>query len=194
MLEKKWSNFFEVNIEKPKRYCDVPGCKQTAEYRAPKSRHQLKEYYWFCCQHIREYNKNWDYFKGMNTSQIEEELRSAAVWNKPSWKLGRLGRKHLLNEQIFKDHFDILSQKTKYKNHKIQNKPAIPREIQQALNLLALSWPLSLQTLKKRYTHLARQYHPDINGGNIKLAEQFKQINAAYSQLRTHLANKIVTK
>jgi len=24
------------------------------------------EYYWFCLEHVREYNQAWDYFKGMN--------------------------------------------------------------------------------------------------------------------------------
>lgn len=192
--EKKWSDIFEPTIKTSKRYCDIPNCHQIAEYRAPKSRHQLQDYYWFCSEHIREYNKNWDYFKGMNSSQIEEELRSAAVWNKPSWKLGRLGRKHLSNEQLFTDPFDLLSQNAARKNFKSKIKPTIPAEIQKALNLLTLSWPLTLETLKKRYTNLARQYHPDTNGGDLHLEEKFKQINAAYSQLRTYLMNRIETK
>ncbi|MUG33811.1 J domain-containing protein [Commensalibacter sp. ESL0382] len=196
MFKKKWATMFDPNNAKttPHRYCDMPGCREPAEYRAPKSRHQLHDYYWFCFSHIREYNKNWDYFRGMNTAQIEEHMRSAAVWDKPSWKLGRLGKKNLLNEQSFHDPLRLF-QKTRTKtHHDTGQKPNIPQELQKALQLLEISWPLSLANLKKRYTKLARKYHPDTNGGDADLEEKFKKINAAYSLLRTYLTNMIEAK
>ena len=36
------------------------------EYRAPKGRERLNEYFWFCLNHVREYNKAWDYYAGMS--------------------------------------------------------------------------------------------------------------------------------
>ncbi len=182
---------FKSDKDKPLHYCDMLGCKKPAEYRAPKSRKKLHEYYWFCFKHIQDYNKNWDYFKGMSSKQIEEYLRSAAVWDKPSWKLGRLGRKHLLNEQTFNDPFNLFPKNKTKTNYNTQQKQNIPLELQRALQLLEINWPLSLQKLKKRYTELARQYHPDINGGDTQLEEKFKQINAAYSILRTYLTTMI---
>lgn len=175
----------------PQRSCDMPGCQKSAEYRAPKSRHQLREYYWFCFNHIREYNKNWDYFKGMDPSQIEAQLRSDVVWDKPSWKLGQLGKKQRADPQFFKDRLHILSRNTMGWQDKPNPIAPVPPQLQQALHLLDLAWPVSLQDLKKRYMGLARQYHPDLNEGNTRLEEKFKQINAAYTQLRTYLLNKV---
>lgn len=194
IVKKKWSNPFEPTTNIVQHYCDMPGCKKSAEYRAPKSRHQLRDYYWFCFDHIREYNKNWDYFEGMNSIQIEEQLRSAAVWDKPSWKLGKLGRKHLLNEQGFHDPLNLFQNKKTKTDDNVRQKTNLPLELQESLQLLEINWPLSLHTLKKRYTKLARQYHPDINGGDTELEEKFKQINAAYSILRTYLTNSIEVK
>lgn len=53
--------------------------------------------------------------------------------------------------------------------------PISPR-ITKALQLLEISWPLSLASLKKRYTKLARKYHPDTNGGDADLEEKFKRL------------------
>lgn len=38
--------------------------------------------------------------------------------------------------------------------------------------------------IKKVYRKLARKYHPDLNPGNKKAEEKFKEINEAYEVLR----------
>ncbi len=43
------------------RFCDHPGCQAQGTHRAPKSRETLREYYWFCLDHIRAYNLSWNY-------------------------------------------------------------------------------------------------------------------------------------
>ena len=52
--------------EKP---CDWPECRKAGATKAPKSREMLNEHYWFCQGHAAEYNKNWDYFAGMNEAE-----------------------------------------------------------------------------------------------------------------------------
>jgi hypothetical protein len=48
------------------RRCDHSGCKRAGEYRAPKSRQRLKDYYYFCFEHVQAYNKAWNYHAGMS--------------------------------------------------------------------------------------------------------------------------------
>jgi hypothetical protein len=69
----------------------MPGCGAQGEYRAPKSRQNLQEYWWFCLEHVRAYNGSWDFYKGMSPGQIEAQLRADTAWQRPSWPLGRLG-------------------------------------------------------------------------------------------------------
>ena len=69
------------------RGCDRPGCSCAGDYRAPKSR-ELSDYYWFCLDHVREYNKAWDYFAGLSSDAIEAHIRNASVWERPTWPLG----------------------------------------------------------------------------------------------------------
>ncbi|CAI3957876.1 J domain-containing protein [Commensalibacter communis] len=190
---KKRFRAFDPDPDCPNnKCCDMPSCDQPAGYKAPKSRQQLNDYYWFCLEHIREYNKNWDYCKGMTPAQIENHLRASTVWDKPSWKLGQLGKADLLKEQYFKDSLGVFKDHPGFNNTRTSPQvPKAPKELQHSLKTLELTWPISLQDLRKRYTVLARKYHPDTNHKDKSLTEQFKNINAAYSQLRTHLMNSV---
>ena len=67
--------------------CDSDKCNKKGEYRAPKSRIMLNEYFYFCLHHIKEYNKSWDFYKGMSVDQIETSMRNDTVWDRPSWPL-----------------------------------------------------------------------------------------------------------
>ena len=81
------------------RKCDrMIDCNKKGEFRAPKSRLLLNEYYFFCIEHIKEYNKSWDFYKGLNVNQIENSMRDDVIWNRPSWPLK--GNPYKIIEQI----------------------------------------------------------------------------------------------
>ena len=74
------------------RLCDHPGCAGAGNYRAPRSRDRLDMFYWFCLDHVRDYNARWNYYAGMSADEIEAEIRNDAVWQRPTWPLGsRIG-------------------------------------------------------------------------------------------------------
>ena len=70
------------------RVCETPGCRLAGEYRAPRARDRLNEYRWFCLEHVREYNKKWDYYAGLGAEQIEAHIRADTTWRRPVWPLG----------------------------------------------------------------------------------------------------------
>ena len=59
--------------------CDKTNCNERGEYKAPKSRIMLNDYYYFCITHIKEYNKSWDFYKGLSVNQIESSLREDII-------------------------------------------------------------------------------------------------------------------
>ena len=73
------------------RRCDHAGCKGEGLYRAPKSRRRLKDYYFFCFDHVQAYNKAWNYHAGMSAEEIEAHLRAAVLGERPLWPLGVRG-------------------------------------------------------------------------------------------------------
>lgn len=183
---------FDPDPAAPSRCCEYPGCTAPAGYRAPKNRDNLREYFWFCLEHVREYNAKWDYYKGMSPGQIEAHLRADASWQRPSWKLGARGGQMFDEEEVL-DPLDILGASRRSRAEKTQQRrtgPKAPDPLRQPLSTLGLDWPVSMDDLKNRYKSLARQHHPDANGGDKLAEERFKAVNIAYAAVRAHLSRE----
>jgi len=171
--------FFEYD-DRPVRIrtCDSPGCMQKGEYRAPKNR-ELSEYYWFCLDHVRDYNSHWDYFAGMSTDQIESHIRKAAVWERPSWPMGQQARQR---EQVLRDH--VMREFFGDEKSESQSAPPMLKAEREALEILELIPPVTFVVIKAQYRALVKCHHPDANGGSQEAEEKFKSINQAFTILK----------
>lgn len=170
----------------PGRPCDKPGCEHAGEYRAPKSRTSIREYWWFCLDHVREYNAAWDFYRGMSPGEIEQEVRADTGWQRPTWPLGRLGNGPI-DEDLLHDPLGVL--RAGGVSRRAQRPPGeqVPSALREPLATLGLEWPVSMTDAKSRWKVLAKQHHPDANGGSRTAEERFKAINLAYAALRAHL-------
>lgn len=165
----------------------MPGCVAAGEYRAPKSRLDLRHYWWFCLEHVRAYNASWDFYKGMTPGQIEAELRADVSWQRPSWPLGRLGAR--LDVDAANDPLHILRAAGFGGNgHGGPAEEAAPSAMREPLATLGLAWPVTIDEVKSRYKELAKRHHPDANHGDRSAEERLKTINLAYAALRSHFA------
>jgi hypothetical protein len=163
----------------------MPGCGANGEYRAPKSRTALNDYWWFCLEHVRAYNGSWDYYKGMSPGEIEAQLRSDTAWQRPTWPLGRLGT-GAWDDEVLHDPLHILAA-ARVDGRKTRSPTDVPPDLREPLATLGLSWPTTLETVKRRYKELAKRHHPDANGGSREAEERLKTINLAYAAVRTRL-------
>lgn len=163
----------------------MPGCGAAGEYRAPKSRRNLRQYWWFCLPHVRAYNAAWDYYKGMSQAEIEAELRHDTAWQRPTWPLGRLGATTWEDERL-RDPLGVLAAR-RFRLGAGRQADAAPPELREPLATLGLNWPLTLPALKARYKELAKRHHPDANGGDRTAEERLKTINLAYATLRSRI-------
>ena len=175
------------------RKCDNQECNEKGEFRAPKSRILLNEYYFFCLNHIKEYNKSWDFYKGLSVNQIETSMREDTIWNRPSWPLK--GNPYKVMEQInifFSEDNDILNS-NKQNNQFFKNKlldESLSFEENSALSTLNLNLPLTLEKIKKNYKKLVKIFHPDVNGNNKNAEEKFKEINKSYKIILQKFKNE----
>ena len=168
----------------------MPGCGAQGEYRAPKSRQNLQEYWWFCLEHVRAYNGSWDFYKGMSPGQIEAQLRADTAWQRPSWPLGRLGSYQAWEGDLLRDPLHVLSAGRVNRGANRQSPDHPPSELREPLATLGLSWPTTLDQVKLRYKELAKRHHPDANGGSRESEEHLKTINLAYAAIRSRLATE----
>ena len=168
----------------PGLQCDTPGCEHAGEYRAPKSRSSLREFHWFCLDHVRAYNAAWDYYKGMAPEEIEVEIRADSSWQRPSCPLGQQGRQARLDEATAAElHAFAFGTKPK-----APPKQDVPAELREALGIFGLAWPVTFPAVKAKYKELAKRHHPDANNGSKKSEEMLKRVNLAYATLRAKLA------
>ena len=162
------------------RPCERPGCAADGDYRAPRSRASLESYYWFCLEHVREYNAAWNYYSGMSEAEIEAEIRNDTVWQRPTWPLGaRCGDLH---GPAVRDDFGIFGAGGPAAAERAHRRP--PSAEEAALELFALQPPFTLVRLKARYKELVKLHHPDAHGGDKEAEERLKAINQAYAQLK----------
>ena len=159
------------------KYCEWTDCNNKGLYRAPKNRKSLREFRWFCLEHIREYNKKWNYFSGLSQIEIEKELKADFTWHLPTWPMGEN-----LDKNNIKDTFDILQSKNS-KNKYNKTKGLQNNKIIKALKKLDLPLDSSLQDVKRRYKILVKKYHPDTNINKKKSNNILIEINEAYKIL-----------
>ncbi len=162
------------------RGCDWPGCVHRGEFRAPRSREQLNAYYWFCLDHVRQYNAAWNYYEGMSDDEVEADIRRDTIWNRPTWPLGAIGGDNI-DLSSLRDAFGLFREPAKEKKP-----PRTPWE--KALDVLGMVPPVTVAAVKARYKELVKRHHPDANGGSKSSEEAFKRINQAYHLVMAELA------
>lgn len=175
--------------------CAWDGCAAAGQYRAPKDRN-LSAYLMFCLEHVRAYNAQWDFHAGCANVDMEAEIRSAATWERPTWKLGTLGAGFRTGRASrIKDPFGFAAgtafdDRTQARAEEAQarNAPGGAPAWTKAAKVLGLKGPITLESAKRRYKELVKTHHPDANGGSTEAEKRMKQINEAYQILRAGLA------
>jgi len=181
------------------RLCDHPACSARGEYRAPRDRHRLDDYYWFCLDHVRAYNRAWDYFAGMGTEEIEAELRRDTTWQRPTWPFGSFKPRAASNAGGFRfrdgfgpfDEDDAAEDARRRQWHqgaRANGCAAGESEEERALAELDLDPPVNFAAIKQRYKELVKRLHPDVNGGDNSQEDRLKTVNRAYATLRAAYA------
>lgn len=175
------------------RGCDHPGCAERGDFKAPKSRDELKDYYWFCLEHVRAYNQSWDFFRGMSQAEIEQSLSRTSVWDRPTWQASQAGfNEGKIRRKVYSDvrggkkvhqGFGTSEEDEGADNFRV-NAQFIPHPAIEALATIGLAPPVDWEDVKARYKELVKKYHPDINIGDAQAEERLKKINLAYSILK----------
>ena len=190
---KRRPRFYEPETPPQPTNCQHPDCDLPGVYRAPKSRTKLNEYLWFCLDHVRDYNKAWDYYAGMTQAEIEKHVRNDVVGGRPTWPLGKWGS-HGPRTRAYTVHSDFIpedvaealngAQAKAHRERELRKRNARLSKEEQALAVLELTAPVTMKEIRDRYRALVKKLHPDANGGDKSAEEQLKVVNQAYSTLK----------
>jgi len=171
-----------------KNICDWNNCLEEGLYKAPKEKDNSKNFRLLCIDHIKEFNKNWNYFSGMNDQQIMEFLKSDSTWHKPTQSFSSSENffKVLWNNAL-KDEMDKIKFDNEF-NH--MNKFKFNHNDIKAFSILGISVGLKWERIKEKFKKLVKKFHPDMNSGNKEYEEKLKVITLAYTQLKNTYREK----
>ena len=172
-----------------KTICDWNNCFEIGEYRAPIEKDNSKNFRLLCLKHVKEFNKNWNYFSGMNDEEVINFLKSDITWHKPTQGFSSSDNffkvlwNNVLNEGFddlkFKKHLNN-DRNLKFNNNDIK-----------AFAVLGISVGLKWDKIQQKFKKLVKKFHPDINSGDKNYEEKLKVITLAYTQLKNKYRNKI---
>ena len=134
------------------RSCSNPDCNELGIYPAPKSRENLREYLYFCIDCVKDFNKSWNYFAGLNEEELEVEIRKSVTWDRPSWKFGTK-----LYNHDYKKTFNFFDEKKKSRENHL-----IDKKLENCFKILGLEVDSNLKQVKSKYKVLAKKWHPDL--------------------------------
>ena len=80
-LDSPWFDRVRVAPKGPRattrpKACEHPGCRQAGGFRAPKGRGKEGQYWNFCVDHVREYNRTYNYFVDMPDDAVAAYQRA----------------------------------------------------------------------------------------------------------------------
>ena len=170
-----------------KNICEWDKCSKTAMYKAPVEKDNSRKFRLFCLEHIKIFNKNWNYFSDMNENEIEYFIKSDLTWHKPTKSFGSSENFfNILWGNALEDKLNIF----KNSNYKDFKKTNLSEKDRYALEILGLKYETKWSDIQKKFKTLVKKYHPDKNHGSKKYEDILKKVTLAYSQLKLSI-NKI---
>jgi hypothetical protein len=173
--------------------CEWQGCDRLGGYRAPKGRGREGEYYNLCLDHVREYNKSYNYFAGMADDDVVAYQRSASTGHRPTWTMGvnpdaeKSSRVHPNQAwaAAFADPFGIFGGGPVHRQAETETARRPLRNLERrSFAVLDLEGGEDGTEIKARYKALVKRFHPDANGGDRSSEDRLRQIIQAYHYLK----------
>jgi hypothetical protein len=168
--------------------CEWHGCKEKASHRAPRGRGREKDYWRFCLNHVREYNQQYNFFKGMSDAAVMAYQKDALTGHRPTWKMGT--GKGTVRPDISAfgnrgDPFELFGEGLRAEQQAKAETRQIRNAERKALDRLGLDVGATPQQVKIRFKALVKQFHPDANGGDRSTEERLVEVIQSYNYLKS---------
>lgn len=183
------------------RPCDWNGCDKKGVHRAPKGRDREGEFFWFCADHVRQYNKNYNYFNGMDDDSIASYQKASSTGHRPTWEMGvnSWGQQARNGQRTEGKPGDAAWGKRVNDPHGVypggarrgvspeqeRRKRKLKRLEKQSFDKLSLDENATSKEIKSKYKQLVKIHHPDANGGDRSSEDRLREIIQAYNFLKS---------
>ena len=168
--------------------CEWKNCNESGKFKAPLEKDNSRSYKWLCEEHIKSFNKNWNYFAGMSQKEIENFVKSDLTWHRPTQQFGSSDNFfNILWNNALSDKFNFFKQEKIINN--LENKQLSEKD-KDAFILMGLKFDADWSSIQKKFKTLVKKFHPDRNSGNKQFEDKLKKITLAYSHLKMIMITK----
>lgn len=175
--------------------CEWEGCDNPGLYPAPKGRGMEGKYHRFCLDHVREYNKGYNYFSGVPDEEVVAQQKADQIGDRPTWFVGvnaygkskgrgRGQRGGYGYRFETKDPFGLFGERGPAGEAPGKVKRPLKRLERKALHQLNLDDDATKQDIKTRFKELVKRLHPDHNNGDRSSEDKLREVIQAYNYLR----------
>lgn len=172
-------------FETSSRKCEHPGCEEAGQYRAPKSPDVLDDYYWFCREHVREYNLKWNFFTGSTEEEYQAQIDRDRVWDRPTKPFRKGVEERAWSRLGIADPHEVLgANATQNPGRAGTGTRKLPPTERRALDILEAKDHWSKPEIRKQYKSLVKDLHPDMNGGARTDEDRLQEVVWAWDQIK----------
>ncbi|MCM2475235.1 DnaJ domain-containing protein [Rhizobium sp. CG5] len=176
--------------------CQWDGCEKTGVHRAPVGRNAEGQFFMFCFEHVKEYNKGYNYFSGLSDTEIARYQKEAITGHRPTWTVGvnKAAKGSPLHSTVrsgsagaqarMKDPFGFVGQGRGNGSRFDTQARKLKTLEAKAFDALGLPGNSTAAEIKSRYKELVKKHHPDANGGDRGSEERFRAVIQAYQLLK----------
>jgi len=172
-------------FETSKRVCEHEGCQEAGQYRAPKSPDSLDDFYWFCRDHVREYNLKWNFFTGATEEEMEAQLDRDRVWDRETKPFRKSAEEKAWARLGVDDPHQVLgANATHNPGRSVTGTRRLPPTERRAIEILEARDHWTKAEVRKSYKALIKVLHPDMNGGDRSDEEKLQEVVWAWDQIK----------
>jgi hypothetical protein len=173
-------------FETSRRQCEHAGCTEAGQYRAPKSPDTLEDYYWFCKEHVREYNLKWNFFNGATEEEYMAQVDKDRVWERETKPFGKTTDEQRAWARLGVDdpHQVLGDNATRNPGRSITGTRRLPPTERRAIEILEAKDHWTKAEVRKQYKSLIKVLHPDMNGGDRSDEERLQEVVWAWDQIK----------
>ncbi|MCF2904327.1 J domain-containing protein [Octadecabacter sp. CECT 8868] len=172
--------------ETSNRVCEKPGCEEAGKYRAPKNPDVLDDFYWFCKEHVREYNLGWNFFDGTTEAEINAQQSKDRVWERDTKPFRKSDEQRAWARLGVDDPHQVLGENaTQNPGRSVTGSTRkLPATERRAIEVLEAKDHWTKAEVRKAYKKLIKVLHPDMNGGDRSQEEQLAEVVWAWDQIK----------
>ena len=167
-----------------KNICEWNKCREAGKFKAPAEKDNSKNFKWLCEEHIKLFNKSWNYFDGMSQEEIEKFVKSDITWHRPTQKFGSADNFfNILWNNALSDKFKIFRERGNGSSNIDVYKKLCEKD-KDAFRIMGLEFNADWTTIQKKFKSLVKKFHPDKHSGDKQYEDKLKKITLAYSHLK----------